>query len=333
MMERRLFLIGLIALGCHCHCHASSMRTLSMAFAGFGSSSGKSKGDSSNHNKSKKKLKKPVPMDLETPQGRMDHIQNCIQRASTSALTSDANALCLVDNFLGPQLVAAMRTEATGVRETMVPSQSTKWDQELKRVVAYEKQGVLSTQLEGGPEGYAMTPRLVEYIVTLTKHLSSKINQQLKIQDCKLSTTQQTNKLAVCLGNGSKYDKHIDNLGGGDALGLDADPRKLTALLYLQPSGSHAENSDHPETLDARGGYFRAYDVPHKENVKVIAPRGDRLLLFWSDSLVHDVSPSFCLDENKEDERWALTIWFVVDEGGVIRETNAEIEQRHFGTG
>jgi hypothetical protein len=322
MMERRLFLIGLIAL--ECHCDASSIRTLSMAFAGFGSSTGKSKGAS-------KKEKKPVRMDLETPQGRMDHIQNCIQRASTSALTSDPNALCLVDNFLGPKLVTAMRTEAASIRETMVPSQSTKWDEELKRVVAYEKQGVLSTQLLGGPEGYAMTPRLVEYIVTLTKHLSSKINQQLKAQDCKLSTTQQTNKLAVCLGNGSKYDKHIDNLGGG-GMGLDADHRKLTALLYLQPVGSHAENSDHPERLDERGGYFRAYDVPRKEDVKIIAPRGDRLLLFWSDALVHDVSPSFCLDENK-DERWALTIWFVVDEGGVIRETNAEIEQRHFGTG
>jgi hypothetical protein len=115
----------------------------------------------------------------------------------------------------------------------------------------------------------------------------------------------------------------------------------LTALLYLQPIGSHnAEhnNSDHnhPETTtldDKRGGYFRAYDVPHQDNVKIIAPRGDRLLLFWSDSLVHDVSPSFCLNDNNQDERWALTIRFVVDEGGVIRETNAEIEERHFGTG
>jgi hypothetical protein len=46
--------------------------------------------------------------------------------------------------------------------------------------VAYEKQGVLSTQLQGGAEGHAMTPLLVEHVVTLTKHLSSKINQQLK---------------------------------------------------------------------------------------------------------------------------------------------------------
>jgi Rps23 Pro-64 3,4-dihydroxylase Tpa1-like proline 4-hydroxylase len=205
--------------------------------------------------------------------------------------------------------------------------------------VAYEKQGVLSTQLQGGPDGYAMTPLLVEYIVTWTKHLSLKINHQLQNQpDFQLSSTQQTNKLAVCLGNGSKYDKHIDNLGGGTGGGADgADERKLTALLYLQPVGSHAENADLAETLDERGGYFRAYDVPHKDNVKSLAPRGDRLLLFWSDALVHDVSPSFCLDddndESKNDERWALTIWFLVDKGGVIRETNAEIEQRHFGNG
>jgi len=55
--------------------------------------------------------------------------------------------------------------------------------------------------------------------------------------------------------------------------------------------------------------------------------------MFWSDSLVHDVSPSFCPDGDA-DRRWALTIWFVVkSEKGVIRSTDAETEQVHFGTG
>ena len=333
MMERRLFLLVLIlALKDCCHCHLPTL-----AFAGFGSSTGKSKGTAKTNQKNNKKKKPPPPSplsiiieDLDTPQGRMDHIQSCIERASTSALTSDPHSLLLVDNFLGPQLVASLRTEAESIRPTMVPSQSTKWDDQLGQVVPYDKQGVFSTQIEGGPDGYAMTPRLVEYIVTLTKHLSLKLNDQLlSSPDCHLSSTQQTNKLAVCVGNGSKYDKHIDNLGGG------TDQRKLTALLYLQPVGSHADNADDDssDTImdDPRGGYFRAYDVPEKDNMTCLAPQGDRLLLFWSDSLVHDVSPSFCVSPS--DERWALTVWFLVDKGGVIRETSADIEQRHFGTG
>lgn len=205
-------------------------------------------------------------------------------------------------------------------------------------------------QIEGGTEGYAKSPRLVEYVVTLTQSLSARLNLILDEFGCgyQLSGKEQTNKLAVCLGDGSRYDKHIDNGGGGDM-------RKLTALLYLQPSDWHDDNHhddvDHndddddnhnddgnykypneSETDDERGGYFRAYDVPTVGEITSIAPRGDRLLLFWSDSLVHDVSPSYA-PNGDDDRRWALTVWFVVDEanGGVIRTTSAEIEDRHFG--
>jgi hypothetical protein len=58
-----------------------------MAFAGFGSSSGRrSKGASSENpnpttkggiRKQKLKNKPVIRMDLDAPQGRMDHIQNC----------------------------------------------------------------------------------------------------------------------------------------------------------------------------------------------------------------------------------------------------------------
>ena len=206
-------------------------------------------------------------------------------------------------------------------------------------------------QIEGGTEGYAASPRLVEYVVTLTQSISARLNPILAMSGSgcgcgyQISGKEQTNKLAVCLGDGSRYDKHIDNGGGGDM-------RKLTALLYLQPSDWHNDNDndDHndnhndddddgngnykypneSETDDERGGYFRAYDVPTAGEVTSIAPRGDRLLLFWSDSLVHDVSPSYA-PNGDDDRRWALTVWFVVDQADAIRTTSAEIEDRHFG--
>ena len=54
--------------------------------------------------------------------------------------------------------------------------------------------------------------------------------------------------------------------------------------------------------------------------------------MFWSDSLVHDVSPSFA-PNGDADRRWALTIWFIADKkSGVIRPTDAEIEAKHFGS-
>lgn len=289
-------------------------------------------------------LKKKLPPNLYTPEGRIEHIKERIYAADVSPLAKlsllklpngelsldiDPNAIAVVDNFLGQDLITAMRKEAESLLPSMVPSQSTRWDEETQSVVAYEKKGVLSIQIEGGTYGYEKSPRLVEYIVALTTHLSHKLNQILP-DDYHLTGQEQTNKLAVCLGDGSYYDKHIDNLGGTADAG---DRRKLTALLYIQPHGSHAGQPAYPNEKvedDPRGGYFRAYDVPEMGDVTCIAPRGDRLVLFWSDTLVHDVSPSFA-PNGDSDKRWALTVWFIADEDGKIRTTDAEVEERHFG--
>ena len=286
---------------------------------------------------------KPRP-GLFTPEGRMEHIRNRIRTADVAPLAKlslqklpdgelsldiDPNAVAVVDNFLGEELITAMRAEAESLLPSMVPSQSTRWDEDKQTVVAYEKKGVLSTQIEGGSTGYEKSPRLVEYIVTLTSYLSQKLNGILP-DDCQLTGEEQTNKLAVCLGDGSYYDKHIDNLGGTSDAG---DRRKLTALLYIQPPGSHEGQPKYPNEKiedDPRGGYFRAYDFPEMGEVTCIAPRGDRLVVFWSDSLVHDVSPSFA-PNGDADRRWALTVWFIADKNGKIRATDAAVEERHFG--
>lgn len=322
------------------------------AFAGFGTT------NKTNKKKQKKSKKKKTSNNnfkakkLETPQDRMDYIQKRIEAADVSrmaelslqqsnnkeiALDVNPNGVVVVDNFLGEPLISEMRKEAMSLMPKMIPSQSTRWDEESQSVVPYEKVGVLSTQIEGGVDGYKASPKLVEYIVTATTHLSHKLNHILP-ESHQFKGEEQTNKLAVCLGDGSMYDKHIDNLGGEDNNGevnSGGDRRKLTALLYLQPSGSHDGQPSYPNESvedDPRGGYFRAYDVPNEGDVLSIAPRGDRLLLFWSDSLVHDVSPSFT-PNGGADHRWALTIWFIAKENATIRATDAAVEERHFGLG
>ena len=92
--------------------------------------------------------------------------------------------------------------------------------------------------------------------------------------------------------SGSYYDKHFDNSGAEDL-------RKLTVLYYLNPSWR-----------EELGGCFRIYNRPKNANVVPevihgiqgirqgediiydVEPKGDRLLLFWSDRLVHSVQPS-----------------------------------------
>jgi len=296
--------------------------------------------------KKNKPGKKQPTINLFTPEGRLEHIRSRVHAADFSPLTKlvlkkldngqmaldiDPNGIVVIDNFLGNDLISSMRTEALSLMPKMIPSQSTRWDEETQSVIPYEKKGVLSMQIEGGTEGYAASPRLVEYIVSLTNNLSRKLNQVLP-DAYRLATEEQSNKLAVCLGDGSYYDKHIDNLGGSSDAG---DRRKLTALIYLQPPNSHDGQPPYPNEMvedDPRGGYFRAYDVPEVGDVTCIAPRGDRLVVFWSDSLVHDVSPSFAPSD--DDKRFALTTWLIADKKtGEIRATDVEVSARHFDFG
>jgi len=162
-----------------------------------------------------------------------------------------------------------------------------------------------------------------------------------------LSSTLASNKLAVCLGDGSLYDKHYDNSGPEDL-------RKLTVLLYLNPHWR-------PEL----GGYFRLYLPEHcidrdptKRTVdsdgfhyKDIAPINDRLLVFWSDRIVHSVQPSevddvlanFCayhFSERKltfsitlqvfhgdSDHRHATTVWIAAEDSIAIVQHDSEVQK------
>ena len=182
----------------------------------------------------------------------------------------------------------------------------------------------------------AFDRRLVEYCVSLVSSLPPLVNA--RFPEAMLSDRLHTNKLAVCLGDGSKYDKHYDNEGGGDL-------RKLTCLIYLQD-----------EWDDACGGYFRMFgdaDAAH-EGVRGlhtgrahgiedellpdhssaegfpavdIAPLGGRLLCFWSDRMVHGVLPSFA--SSASHNRWALTVWLHTDDPSAIN-VDPEAEARHF---
>jgi len=236
-------------------------------------------------------------------------------------------AVC--DGFLGAELVHAYRDEAAAMhrRHELTLSKSTRWDAATASVVTYDKHNVYATQLIGG-EMYYNSPRLHEYVVALIKALVPAVSDAFP--EASLSATMASNKLAVCTGKGSSYDKHYDNSGYDDL-------RKLTVLLYMNPAWQ-------PDL----GGCFRIYkrepkgggDVPPPVVNGVaggrvgddvcydVEPRADRLLVFWSDRLVHSVQPSQA-PKGDVDHRWALTVWITATHPGAILHDNAEVLQ-HF---
>ncbi|KAJ1456510.1 hypothetical protein M885DRAFT_517272 [Pelagophyceae sp. CCMP2097] len=235
--------------------------------------------------------------------------------ALCEALAADREAgFFSTEAFLGPAAVAAMLLEARSLGATMAASHSTRWDAAAGETVTYAKVGVRATQVLGGVEAYEATPRLVEYVVSVTAALSAALNAGFESRrDAgayglpKLDAKRQTNKLAVCDEVGASYAKHVDNGGGGD-------PRIITVILYL--SG-------------ADGGELRAFDQEPSGETLVLSPRAGTLVAFWSDGLVHDVAPLRGCD-GPEGFRWALTVWLCAADLADVRPTPQQVLDRHF---
>lgn len=255
----------------------------------------------------------------------MDHVSKRVHAVKKDIIRGlETKGFAMIDNFLGAETCVMYRQEAENLfrQGDMKISQSTKWDSTLEKIITYDKNNVYATQLNGG-EAYEKAPRLHEYVVSLIKALVPALSQSFP-EAC-LSSTLASNKLAVCLGDGSSYDKHFDNSGSTDL-------RKLTVLLYLNPNWR-------PELR----GYFRMYipDTNMYKNpsfkqmddegflYKDIAPMHDRLLVFWSDRNVHSVLKSEVINGDA-DHRYALTVWIAATDPEAIVQDDVEV-RRHFG--
>lgn len=220
----------------------------------------------------------------------IERVRNAIINNSNLIISGlSTNKYAVVDNLLGSAALEDMRKEAEALYRNgdMIISQSTKYDKTSGEVTSYDKKNVYSCQLMGS-EMYFHAPRLHEYIYSLSKIMIPLINNNFQLAS--LSNTMSSTKLAVCTGDGSRYDKHYDNTG--------TDSRKLTVLYYLNPNWR--------EELH---GEFRIYQTKSDKTIEThdIEPIGDRLLCFWADELVHSVLESFCFNNN--DHRYALTLW------------------------
>lgn len=243
---------------------------------------------------------------IATAEDNMAHVQRSVELKADEILDGlQQKGWVVIDNFLGGDVCSMYRDEAVGYfsRSEMTISKSTKWDPETNSVITYDKYNVFATQLNGG-DSYYDGPRLHEYVVSLVKSLVPIVSN--KFPEACLSPTLASNKLAVCTGNGSSYDKHYDNSGGDDL-------RKLTVLYYLNPkwrkelggsfriyesathsvaTPSESSASDQVDAFSESAAVDSTIELKREISVTDINPIGDRLLVFWSDRLVHSVQPS-----------------------------------------
>jgi Rps23 Pro-64 3,4-dihydroxylase Tpa1-like proline 4-hydroxylase len=87
-----------------------------------------------------------------------------------------------------------------------------------------------------------------------------------------------------------------------------------------------------PQWDPSQGGKLRIFTK--EETIFSVDPKADTLAMFWSDQIVHDVTPTTSSSiDIKEARRYALTLWLVSDNDEEIVNTKHPLypnRQKHF---
>lgn len=170
---------------------------------------------------------------------------------------------------------------------------------------------VYMRELDG--ESWRVAPTTVVLISELMQALPPVINRGFdalpRHQHPSISSSIFGHKLAVSIADEAFYPKHLDNVGS------DGDLRKLTAVYYMNAGWGS----------EAQGGAIRMYDSLAEPTSTDIAPVGeggvDRLVLFWSDLMVHEVLPMRVAGaDGSEYHRHTFTVWMTTENGASLAD-------------
>jgi len=175
------------------------------------------------------------------------------------------------------------------------------------------RKGVLAKEFDA--DSWMWAPRLIVYTSEVMQSLPALL--QSSFPTLRLSPRVHGHKLAVSIGAGAYYPKHLDN-----SVNADMDQRKLTAIYYMNQDWDTEKN----------GGELRLFCSLDEANPYVdIAPEADRLVLFWSDLIPHEVMP--CWDEAASSHRYTFTMWLTSENPEQIankKDPLYSVRQKHF---
>ena len=214
-----------------------------------------------------------------------------------------------LDGLLSEDAALHVRSEAATMHEdgtyTLSYSRVAETGEKIFRPNVYMR------ELDG--ESWRVAPTTVVLVSELMQALPSAINRGFdalsRHQHPRISSSIFGHKLAVSVADGAFYPKHLDNVGS------DGDLRKLTAVYYMN-AGWDADN---------QGGEIRMYDALAEQAFTSIAPVGgggvDRLILFWSDLMVHEVLPMRVAGvDGSEYHRHTFTVWLTTENGASLAD-------------
>lgn len=168
-------------------------------------------------------------------------------------------------------------------------------------------------QLDGPDEPFGACREVAAKLKALGEALSDSLAAEPRLQ---MTVTRNTEALFACFpGRGAKYNVHYD--------GGNGDPRKLTAILYVNEDWDVAH--DGRLMLYDSGGFSLSAPGAGRERCwRCVYPRAGRLVLFRSDQVLHKVNPTW-------GTRYAITMFFAASTKRELKEK--EKKERQGGAG
>eukprot|EP01080_Neovahlkampfia_damariscottae_P006300 gene6300-10306_t len=218
-----------------------------------------------------------------------------------------------IDNFLKEDCFTNLKKEIIDLEKTMKEEPSTETNTKTGETILIDKNPILARKIKITDED-ANTCK--NYIQNLSTELSKGLNEFLpKLKLTPAKKELDFNKIACCCGEGVKLPKHFDN-GGYDP----DDYRKLTAILYFNE-----------EWKEEYGGILRLY--PYSKSTSEFVdylPIANRLVLFYSDYMVHEVMKT---TKKLQQKRYTMTVWLSTENANQIHNDRflfREICLKHF---
>ncbi|CAE8639042.1 unnamed protein product, partial [Polarella glacialis] len=162
-------------------------------------------------------------------------------------------------------------------------------------------------RLDGTCDGDEDTQKVPADNVAAVRSAAAVLCTQLALRICNLVRQSLDEQLAPSLimtavyppGQGAHFREHLDNPNG--------DGRLLTAVYYVNDGWAAKDGALLRAKLPRQS---REDGTCHDCQVRDIIPRADRLVLFQSDRVRHEVTPNARPDTSASAHRCAFTIWF-----------------------
>ena len=207
----------------------------------------------------------------------------------------------VVDDALSEERTRALRSEIEGLRAGGLMKPNMVQFKTSRGPIQFTKPSIFEADLHDrtvGSSAPAFASLLDEGAVGMVRALNGALADKLKLGE---GRSDRTVKLQCNEGSGACFPLHFDNPGR-------PNKRHITALFYLNPDWSPGDGGELQLVPFLRPGVV---DVP---------PRGGRLVLFFSDRILHRTLPAW-------KQRFCFTVW--LDGHGVNEDGDVFLKAKH----